>query len=159
MFKTIEWTEAGIRMLDQRLLPGEETYLTLHTPEEVAAAIRDMVIRGAPAIGVAAAMGIALGFKPGEGDRSADVNQKFAALADLFAATRPTAVNLFWAIERMRRHFTASKGDRSSLPGAMREEALAILREDIEANRSLGRHQILQSHCPPVRPDTYVKNH
>ncbi len=140
MFKTIEWTEAGIRMLDQRLLPGEETYLTLHTPEEVAAAIRDMVIRGAPAIGVAAAMGIALGFKPGEDDRSADVNQKFAALADLFAATRPTAVNLFWAIERMRRHFTASKGDRSSLPGAMREEALAILREDIEANRSLGRH-------------------
>ncbi len=138
MFKTIDWTEAGIVMLDQRLLPSDEVYLTLRTPQEAADAIRDMVIRGAPAIGVAAAMGIALGFTR-DGDQPAGSRERFEALARLFAATRPTAVNLFWAIDRMRRRFEAERGGTQPLAAAMRDEALAIMREDIEANRSIGR--------------------
>jgi methylthioribose-1-phosphate isomerase len=138
MFKTIDWSDAGIIMLDQRRLPAEEVYLTLRTPEEAAAAIRDMVIRGAPAIGVAAAMGIALGFSQDD-DPPTDLQERFEALARLFAATRPTAVNLFWAIDRMRRRFAAARGRAESLPTAMRDEALTIMREDVEANRSMGR--------------------
>src|SRR5262245_47418963 len=103
MYSTIEWKDEAVVMLDQRRLPEKEIYLTLRTPEEVAEAIRGMAIRGAPAIGVAAAMGLALGFS-----RSADANEKgrrtlFESLATLLAGTRPTAVNLFWAIDRMRR--------------------------------------------------------
>jgi len=137
MVTTIEWTERGVVMLDQRRLPDEEVYLTLRTPEEVAAAIRDMAIRGAPAIGVAAAMGIALGFAGADDGPPA---ARFDRLASLFAATRPTAVNLFWAIARMRRRFSAP-GMRTPEEHAstLREEALAIAREDVEANRALGR--------------------
>ncbi len=137
MFRTIAWSDEGVVLLDQRLLPERELYLTLRTPEEVAAAIRDMAIRGAPAIGVAAAMGIALGFasKP-PGDPAA----RFEPLAELFAATRPTAVNLFWAIARMRRAFEAHRGKGAgALAGALRDEALAIEREDVAANRAMGR--------------------
>jgi methylthioribose-1-phosphate isomerase len=139
MIRTIEWTDGAVVMLDQRRLPDEETYLTLRTPEEVAAAIRDMAIRGAPAIGVAAAMGIALGFQNG--------GARFPDLERLFAATRPTAVNLFWAIARMRRRFEAASAlqapgspETPDLAAAMREEALAIAAQDVEANRDLGRH-------------------
>lgn len=127
-------------MLDQRRLPEEEVYCTLETTEEVAAAIRDLMIRGAPAIGVAAAMGIALGFgRDGDvppGERA----QRFEVFAGLLRSTRPTAVNLSWGIERMRRcalaHRDAEFGDFLS---AMRDEALAIAREDVEANREMGR--------------------
>jgi len=137
MFRTIAWSDEGVVLLDQRLLPERELYLTLRTPEEVAAAIRDMAIRGAPAIGVAAAMGIALGFRsaaPG------DPVERFERLAKLFAATRPTAVNLFWAIAKMRLVFEARRNDGASgLRGALRDEALAIEREDVEANRAMGR--------------------
>ena len=139
MIRTIEWTDGAIVMLDQRRLPEEETYLTLRTPEEVAAAIRDMAIRGAPAIGVAAAMGIALGFQ--------NDGARFPDLERLFAATRPTAVNLFWAIARMRRRFEAASEKPATpsratpdLAAAMRDEALAIAAQDVEANRSLGRY-------------------
>jgi methylthioribose-1-phosphate isomerase len=118
MFKTIDWSDGTVVMLDQRRLPVEETYLRLTTPEQVAAAIRDMAIRGAPAIGVAAALGIALGFH---------------------ASVR--AVNLFWAIERMRSRFEAQRHEGpAALAAALRDEALAILTEDVEANRSMGRH-------------------
>jgi len=138
MFKTIDWSEAGIVMLDQRLLPSDEVYLTLKSAQEAADAIRDMVIRGAPAIGVAAAMGIALGFAR-DTDLPTDPGERFEALARLFAATRPTAVNLFWAIDRMRRRFEAERRDESSLAAALKEEALTMMREDIEANRAMGR--------------------
>ena len=140
MFKTIEWTDEGVVMLDQRRLPGQEIYLTLRTADEVAAAIHDMVIRGAPAIGVAAAMGIALGWAqhgdvpPGERARC------FEDLAARFAATRPTAVNLFWAIERMRRRFTLHREEPfPALSSTLRAEALAVLEEDVAANRRMGR--------------------
>src|SRR5262245_6705452 len=140
MFKTIEWTEGGILLLDQRRLPEEEVYLTLRTPEEVAAAIRDMAIRGAPAIGVAAAFGIALGFQPGA-PGPADPAARFEALATLLGGTRPTAVNLFWAIERMRRHFEAHRNEGpAALAAALLAESRAVHAEDIAANRSMGRH-------------------
>jgi methylthioribose-1-phosphate isomerase len=139
MFRTIAWNEGGVVVLDQRRLPGQETYLTLRTPEEVAAAIRDMAIRGAPAIGVAAAMGIALGFA-GDADRGRDRAARFADLARLFAGTRPTAVNLFWAIERMKRTYEAHRDDEArGLADALRREALRIEEEDVEANRRMGR--------------------
>src|SRR5260221_9910492 len=109
MFRTIGWSDEGVVLLDQRLLPERELYLPLRTPEEVAAAIRDMAIRGAPAIGVAAAMGIALGFRSAA---AGDPVEQFERLAKLFAATRPTAVNLFWAIAKMRLLFEARRGGR-----------------------------------------------
>ena len=142
MFKTIEWGEGGILLLDQRRLPEEEIYLTLTTPEEVASAIRDMAIRGAPAIGVAAAFGIALGFQPGvRGAGNDDPDARFEALAALLGATRPTAVNLFWAIGRMRRRFEAHRREGpGALAAALQSEARSVHAEDIAANRSMGRH-------------------
>ncbi len=136
-------------MLDQRRLPLEEVYLTLRTPEEVAGAIRDMAIRGAPAIGVAAAMGIALGFAPfGRSGIPAPHDEapvaRFDRLAALLAATRPTAVNLFWAIERMRRvilaHTPGVAGSTAGLAAALRDEAIRIHDEDIAGNRAIGRY-------------------
>jgi methylthioribose-1-phosphate isomerase len=142
MFKTIDWSDGTVVMLDQRRLPEEETYLTLKTPEQVAAAIREMAIRGAPAIGVAAALGIALGFQAsvrGAGDD--DPQARFEHLAKLLGGTRPTAVNLFWAIARMRSRFEAQRHEGpAALAAALRDEALAILKADVEANRSMGRH-------------------
>jgi methylthioribose-1-phosphate isomerase len=139
MFRTIDWSEGAVVMLDQRRLPEEETYLRLRSPAEVAAAIRDMAIRGAPAIGVAAALGIALGFQDGVGAESE--SERFESLARLFASTRPTAVNLFWAIDRMRRRFDACRGrSAGATAAALLDEALAVLREDIDANRRMGRH-------------------
>src|SRR5438067_13047119 len=102
MIKTVEWTDEGVRMIDQRLLPTEEKYLMLRSCEEVADAIRQMVVRGAPAIGVSAAMGIALGTMQSVGTAVADLEEDFDYFCDLMSGTRPTAVNLFWAIERMR---------------------------------------------------------
>jgi methylthioribose-1-phosphate isomerase len=142
MFKTIDWSDGTVVMLDQRRLPEEETYLTLKTPEQVAAAIREMAIRGAPAIGVAAALGIALGFQASvRGAGTDDPQERFDRLAKLLLGTRPTAVNLFWAIERMRSRFEAQRHEGpAALAAALRDEALALLAADIEANRSMGRH-------------------
>src|SRR4249920_3664667 len=105
MLPTIAREPDAVVMIDQRKLPGEEVYVRCKTAADVARAIKTMVIRGAPAIGVAAAMGIALGMR-----RSAATGtQKFAAeffrVCELMAATRPTAVNLFWAIDRVKRSF------------------------------------------------------
>lgn len=142
MIKTVEWTDEGVRMLDQRLLPTEEKYLTLRSYEEVAEAIKQMVVRGAPAIGVSAAMGVALGAKQSVGTSVADLEDDFDYICDALSRTRPTAVNLFWAIERMRVAFTAAKGKTrqvDEIKQQLVDEALAIFRDDIEANRALGR--------------------
>src|SRR5450432_3303263 len=100
MVETIQWTDGGVVMIDQTRLPLEETYVTCRNYEEVAAAIRDMIIRGAPAIGVAAAMGVAIGVLH---TSEAELDSQMTIICDTLAQTRPTAVNLFWAIERMRR--------------------------------------------------------
>jgi methylthioribose-1-phosphate isomerase len=142
MIKTVEWTDQGISMLDQRLLPTEEKYLMLRSYEEVADAIKQMVVRGAPAIGVSAAMGLALGAQQSVGTSVADLEYDFDYMCDVMSRTRPTAVNLFWAIERMRQEFRRAKAQGASvdeLKGKLVQEAQAIFKEDIEANRALGR--------------------
>src|SRR5205085_3929142 len=104
MIETIQWTDAGVVMIDQTRLPHEEKYVTCTTYQEVAEAIQSMVIRGAPAIGVAAAMGVALGMQ------HAKSSEEFEKICETLAATRPTAVNLFWAIDRMRRRHAELRG-------------------------------------------------
>ncbi|HEV8370884.1 MAG TPA: S-methyl-5-thioribose-1-phosphate isomerase [Pyrinomonadaceae bacterium] len=142
MIKTVEWTKDGVRMLDQRLLPSEEKYLMLRSYDEVADAIKKMVIRGAPAIGVSAAMGIALGANQSVGTSVADLEDDLVYIYDVMGKTRPTAVNLFWAIERMRNAFQRAKsfGDVEEVKKALTAEALAIFEEDITANRAIGHH-------------------
>ena len=142
MIKTIEWTNDGVRMLDQRLLPTEETYLMLRSYDEVADAIRKMVVRGAPAIGVSAAMGIALGASQSVGTSVSDLEDDLGYICEVMSQTRPTAVNLFWAIERMRSTFNREKAltqDVEELKRRLVAEALAIFDEDISSNRAIGR--------------------
>src|ERR1022692_4437950 len=105
MVETIEWTPAGVVMIDQTRLPLHEEYVTCRTYEDVAVAIRNMVIRGAPAIGVAAAMGVALGVAHADGG---DLDAQVEQICDTLARTRPTAVNLFWALDRMRKLYRRS---------------------------------------------------
>ncbi|MBI3655245.1 MAG: S-methyl-5-thioribose-1-phosphate isomerase [Acidobacteria bacterium] len=145
MIKTIEWTEAGVVMIDQRSLPSDELYHVCRTHEEVAEAIRTMVIRGAPAIGVAAAMGIALGVQNLATAPPADMDLAFDLICRTLATTRPTAVNLFWAIDRMKRVFQRQRSKSiHEVAQLLRAEALAICQEDIAANRQMGAHgQIL----------------
>jgi len=142
MIKTVEWTSEGVRMLDQRLLPTEEKYLMLRSYDEVAEAIRKMVVRGAPAIGVSAAMGIALGANQSVGTSVADLEDDLKYIFEVMGGTRPTAVNLFWAIERMRATFERSKSvkDVEEVKKIMTAEALKIFAEDIAANRALGQN-------------------
>src|SRR4026209_2575924 len=102
MLPTIEWQDDTIVMVDQRKLPGQELYVRCRTAQEVAKAIRTMVIRGAPAIGVAAAMGIALGMRKSTAKGTRQFAVDFQKICDMMASTRPTAVNLFWAIDRMK---------------------------------------------------------
>src|ERR1700682_4829984 len=99
MIKTIEWSNEGVRIIDQRLVAAEEKYLMLRSYEEVAEAIKKMVVRGAPAIGVSAAMGLALGANQSVGTSIADLEYDFRFMCKVMSATRPTAVNLFWAVE------------------------------------------------------------
>jgi methylthioribose-1-phosphate isomerase len=132
MVETIEWTDSGVVMIDQTRLPLEQVFVTCTTYQEVAEAIRSMVIRGAPAIGVAAAMGIALGVSQG-----ADFELVCKTLAD----TRPTAVNLFWAIERMRLLRAGLNGaSQEELVRLMTEEAQQIRLDDIAICRAIGQH-------------------
>jgi len=129
-------------MLDQRLLPTEEKYLMLRSYEEVADAIKNMVVRGAPAIGVSAAMGLALGANQSVGTSAADLEYDFKFMCKVMEATRPTAVNLFWAVERMRRAFAEARtktNDVEEIRKRLIDEALAIFQEDIESNRALGK--------------------
>src|SRR5262245_63171242 len=102
-FKTIEWTDEGVCMIDQRKLPTVEEYPVFKTYQEVAEAIRVMVVRGAPAIGVAAAMGVALGVRDSKAKDFAELREEFKQITNTLASTRTTAVNLFCAIERMKR--------------------------------------------------------
>jgi methylthioribose-1-phosphate isomerase len=138
MVETIQWTPEGVVMIDQTRLPLTEAYVTCRTYEEVAAAIRDMVIRGAPAIGVAAAMGVALGvLHAGE----ADLDGQMEVICDTLSRTRPTAVNLFWGIDRMRRLYTSLKGKPAGeIRARMVEEAQRVREEDIAINRAMGRN-------------------
>ena len=109
MLPTIDWQDDAVVMIDQRKLPASEVYVSCRTAQEVARAIKTMVIRGAPAIGVAAAMGIALGMRRSKATGTKQFAVEFQKLCDLMAATRPTAVNLFWAIERMKRIFAGRR--------------------------------------------------
>ncbi|TSA53905.1 MAG: S-methyl-5-thioribose-1-phosphate isomerase [Planctomycetaceae bacterium] len=126
-------------MIDQRALPHEEKYLTCRSYTEVISAINDMTIRGAPAIGVAAAMGIALGMQNQDVSSKKDLKNSFYGICDEFSKTRPTAVNLFWAIERMKRCFEKRfEAGIDDVKKALVTEAAAICEEDIEINRQIG---------------------
>ncbi len=141
MIIPVKWSDEGVLMLDQRLLPTEEKWLTLKTYTEVADGIRDMVVRGAPAIGVSAAFGLALGARQSVGTSVADLEDDFGYMCDVMSKTRPTAVNLFWAVERMRQTFNREKGrtqDTEEIKANLVTEALNIFQEDIDANRSIG---------------------
>ena len=138
MVETIQWTSSGVVMIDQTRLPHEESYVTCATYEEVAEAIRSMVIRGAPAIGVAAAMGIALGVAEANGS---DLDAQFEKVYSTLARTRPTAINLFWAIDRMKRVFAESRGlPLPQLRQRLIAEAQQIRLEDIAINQAIGRY-------------------
>jgi methylthioribose-1-phosphate isomerase len=141
MIKTLEWTSQGVRFIDQTRLPTEEIYVTCRTYQEVATAIRDMIVRGAPAIGVAAAMGIALGVKQSTATDVASLRTEFGQICRTIGETRPTAVNLFWAIRRMQQKFeeAATKGVQQ-IKSTLVEEAQQMLLEDIAANQAMGRH-------------------
>ncbi len=139
MIRTIEWTDDGVVMIDQRLLPNEEVYNTYKAVEEVAEAIESMVIRGAPAIGVAAAMGIALGIK--NLSTKDHLEKDFAKISARIESTRPTARNLFWAIERMTRLFEKNKKQPlEKIQSVLATEAITLHREDIEINHQIGKH-------------------
>jgi methylthioribose-1-phosphate isomerase len=141
MIKTLEWTDSGVRFIDQRKLPTEETYVTCATYEEVAEAIRNMTVRGAPAIGVAAAMGIALGTRDAEAGHVSELRRAFDQICEIMGETRPTAVNLFWAIRRMQQKFEAcAELPVDHIRHALITEAQRMYVEDIAANEAMGRH-------------------
>lgn len=138
MIIPVKWSDEGVLMLDQRLLPTEEKWLTLKTYNDVAKGIKDMVVRGAPAIGVSAAYGIALGAKNFVGMDMTDFGDEIDYMSDVLAKTRPTAVNLFWAIDRMKRTFHKAKTEGKSVSEVKQillEGAKAIHDEDIESQR------------------------
>jgi methylthioribose-1-phosphate isomerase len=138
MLPTIEWRGDYVVMIDQRRLPGEEIYLECRTAEAVAGAIEKMIIRGAPAIGVAAAFGVALGFSQVQNEAAAP--EEFERVSARLRGTRPTARNLFWALERMRAAFERHRRlPLDELKAKLTQEALDIEREDVEINRRIGR--------------------
>jgi len=143
MLPTIEWKDDAVVMIDQRKLPASEVYVTCKTAKEVAKAIKTMVIRGAPAIGVAAAMGLALGMKRSSASGTKQFATEFQRVCDEMAATRPTAVNLFWAIERMKRVFARHVQAGASvdeLKRLLEEESRHIHDEDVASCRAMGAH-------------------
>src|SRR5499426_1048308 len=135
--KTIRWKNDRIVMLDQRLLPHKEVYQICRNYQEVAQAIRGMVIRGAPAIGVAAAMGVALGAAQ---TQEKNFDREFERILLTLSKTRPTAINLFWALERMRKIYTDNRSQGvESVKRRLKDEAQKIYKEDIAANKQLGK--------------------
>jgi methylthioribose-1-phosphate isomerase len=143
MLPTIEWKDDAVVMIDQRKLPASEVYVTCKTANEVAKAIKTMVIRGAPAIGVAAAMGIAVGMTRSRATGTKQFTTEFQKTCELMAGTRPTAVNLFWAIERMKKAFAAAAQDGQSVDEIKKRlvaEARAIHDEDVQSCRTMGAH-------------------
>jgi methylthioribose-1-phosphate isomerase len=138
----VRWSDEGVEMLDQRLLPTEEKWLTLRDYNEVAAGIKDMVVRGAPAIGVSAGYGMALAAKNFVGTAVDDLEDELDYVGDVLAKTRPTAVNLFWAIDRMKRTFQKAKSDGkhvSEIKQILLDDAKAIHDEDIESQRLIAK--------------------
>jgi methylthioribose-1-phosphate isomerase len=136
--KTIEWKNDRVIMLDQRLLPHREIYRVCRDYQQVADAIRRMVIRGAPAIGVAAAMGVALGALRAP---LKSFDRAFERMLAVLGKTRPTAVNLSWALQRMREVYSRHRSQGvEAVKRALKEEAQRIYKEDIAANRQLGKH-------------------
>jgi methylthioribose-1-phosphate isomerase len=143
MLPTIEWKDDAVVMIDQRKLPASEVYVTCKTANDVAKAIKTMVIRGAPAIGVAAAMGIAVGMVRSRATGTKQFTTEFQKSCELMAGTRPTAVNLFWAIERMKKAFAAAAQDGQSVDEIKRrlvDEARAIHDEDVQSCKTMGAH-------------------
>ncbi|MFL6443836.1 MAG: S-methyl-5-thioribose-1-phosphate isomerase [Candidatus Sulfotelmatobacter sp.] len=141
MIQTLEWTDNGVRFIDQTKLPTEEVYVNCTTHEQVADVIRNMVVRGAPAIGVAAALGIALGVKNSTAESAGDLKRDFDAICDVIGKTRPTAVNLFWAIRRMQEKFERIRiRPIPQIKQTLIEEAQRMHAEDIAANQAMGRH-------------------
>src|SRR5579871_3138054 len=141
MIETLEWTDAGVRFIDQTKLPTEETYVVCTTHGQVADVIRTMVVRGAPAIGVSAAMGIALGVKNSVAASESELRREFDEIARIIGETRPTAVNLFWAIQRMKAKLDSLRGKSIvEIKSALIEESKRMHAEDIAANQAMGRH-------------------
>jgi len=141
MIQTLEWTDQGVRFIDQTKLPMEETYVTCKTHEQVADVIRTMVVRGAPAIGVAAAMGIALAVKNSKAETVRDLKRDFDQACAVIGKTRPTAVNLFWAIRRMQEKLERIRiRPLAQIKHTLIEEAQRMHAEDIAANQAMGRH-------------------
>ncbi|HLJ91178.1 MAG TPA: S-methyl-5-thioribose-1-phosphate isomerase [Candidatus Angelobacter sp.] len=154
MIKTLEWTSDGVRFIDQTRLPAEEVYVLCRNYQDVATAIRDMIVRGAPAIGVAAAMGVALGVNQSRDTDLASLRRSFEDICNVIGATRPTAVNLFWAIQRIKDTFdSAERGFEKQneakqgpdktiqhIKDALVREAQLMYDEDIAANESMGLH-------------------
>ncbi|HEY0427699.1 MAG TPA: S-methyl-5-thioribose-1-phosphate isomerase [Pyrinomonadaceae bacterium] len=142
MIIPVKWSDEGVEMLDQRLLPTEEKWLVLRSYEDVARGIKDMVVRGAPAIGVSAAYGVALGAKNFVGTNVDDLEDELDYISDVLSKTRPTAVNLFWAIDRMKRTFQKAKADEKSVSEIKQiliADAKAIHEEDIESQRLIAQ--------------------
>ncbi len=148
MIPTLEWTNDGVRFLDQTRLPLEEVYVLATTSDQVADVITTMVVRGAPAIGVSAAMGVALGVKNSTATTLPALTAEVESISKKLAATRPTAVNLFWAIERMRSRYFSLAAQPGITPGitidaikdALIVEARTMYDEDIAACRTMGAY-------------------
>jgi methylthioribose-1-phosphate isomerase len=141
MIQTLEWTEKGVRFIDQTKLPTEEVYVVCTTYQQVADVIRNMVVRGAPAIGVAAGMGIALGVKNSKAETVGDLKKELDQICKVIGETRPTAVNLFWAIRRMRDKFESLRVRAiAQIKQTLVEEAQRMHAEDVAANQAMGRH-------------------
>jgi methylthioribose-1-phosphate isomerase len=140
-YRSVEWVDGALRVLDQRLLPAVCDYLDYSDYREVAAAIRKMVVRGAPAIGVAAAYGMVLAARESRAMSLAELKNELNKAAELLQAARPTAVNLFWAIDRMLKRVQQAGGESPGiLKDALLQEAHAIYEEDIWVNKQIGLH-------------------
>jgi methylthioribose-1-phosphate isomerase len=141
MIQTLEWTDQGVRFIDQTKLPTEETYVNCTTYQQVADVIRNMVVRGAPAIGVSAAMGVALGVKNSKAETAGELKRDLDEICDLISKTRPTAVNLFWGIRRMQQKFELLRvRPVSQIKQALIDEAQRMHAEDIAINQAMGKH-------------------
>lgn len=139
MVETLKWSDSGVLFIDQIKLPTQEIWVTCKTYEEVAVAIRTMIVRGAPAIGVAAAFGIALGLRDLSASNTSELRNGFGQICRVIGETRPTAVNLFWAIRRMQRRFEELSGQPIPfIRQGLIDEARAIYAEDIAINRTMG---------------------
>jgi methylthioribose-1-phosphate isomerase len=150
----IKWQNDSVSVLDQRVLPTEELYHTYKSYTEVANSITDMVLRGAPLIGVAAAMGIALAAKKADAKDLEPFKEEMKKVFEIFAATRPTAVNLFWAIERMKK-IVEQGNNLGQIKDQLEKEAIAIYNDDIKINKQIGQNghkfiedgDVVMTHC------------